>query len=85
MIDTKDYWQLQEAKNKLSQVVHLAEEKAQYITVRGKPAVVVLSVQEYQSLTRPKTTIVEFLQNSPLRDGELDVSRPRDMSRDVDL
>lgn len=84
MIPTKDYWQLQEAKNKLSQVVHLAEEKAQYITVHGKPTVVVMSIREYEALTRPNTTLVDFLQNSP-RGVELDLTRQGDPPREVEL
>lgn len=74
-----------DAKNKLSQVVHLAEEQAQYITIRGKPAVVILSVREYETLLRPKNSLIEFLLDSPLRRTDLDLSRQPDEPRDVDL
>ncbi|WP_041304497.1 type II toxin-antitoxin system Phd/YefM family antitoxin [Kyrpidia tusciae] len=60
-------WQLQDAKNRLSELVHKAMRNGpQMITVRGKPAVVVVSVQEYERLVRPKTSLVEFFRSSPL-------------------
>jgi len=48
MIVRKRRWQLQEAKNRLSEVVRLAQsEGPQTITVRGTDAVVVVSMDEY--------------------------------------
>ena len=81
----KDQWQLQEAKNKLSQLVDQAERGPQFITVRGKPKVVVVSIHDYQDLTRPQTTLVDFFQESPLNGIELDLSRRSDTSREIDL
>lgn len=81
----KSHWQVQEAKNKLSQVIQQAEQGVQTITVRGKPAVVVMAVREYQRLTRPQTTLVEFMRESPLYRLELDLTRSRDTGRPVDL
>ena len=44
-------WQLQEAKAKLSELVRRARsEGPQTITVRGEPAVVVISIEEYERL-----------------------------------
>jgi prevent-host-death family protein len=79
-------WQLQEAKNRLSQVVDLAlHDGPQTITLRGKPAVVVVSVDEYRKLTSPRTGLVRFFRQSPLLDVELDLSRSADISREVEL
>jgi len=48
MIARKRRWQLQEAKNRLSEVVRLAQSDGpQTITVRGTDAVVVISIEEY--------------------------------------
>ncbi len=44
-----------------------------------------LSVQEYEKLIRPKQSLVDFLENSPLRGVELDLSRETDRTRDVDV
>ena len=54
-------WQIQEAKNRLSHLVKkAADDVSQIISVRGKPAAVVLSVEEYQRLTKPKTRLTDF-------------------------
>jgi prevent-host-death family protein len=76
-------WPLQEAKNKLSQVVQqAASEGPQVITVRGRPAAVVVSTQEYERLTRPSTSLLDFFQQSPLYGLELDIERSKDVGRD---
>jgi len=84
---TKDTtWQLQEAKSRLSQVVdHALREGPQTITLRGKPAVVVVSFEEFQNLTRPGTSLREFFRQSPLFETELDLERSKDVSREVPL
>ena len=79
-------WQLQEAKSRLSQVVeHALREGPQTITLRGKPAVVVVSFEEFQNLTRPSASLREFFRQSPLFDTELDLERSKDVSREVPL
>ena len=82
---TKDTsWQLQEAKSRLSQVVdHALREGPQTITLRGKPAVVVVSFEEFQNLTRPRTSLRDFFRQSPLFDMDLDLERSKDLSREV--
>ena len=79
-------WQLQEAKNKFSEVVDKAiKDGPQVVTRRGIETVVIVSMDEYQGLTKPKTDIVDFFQKSPLKDANLDLSRNRDLSRKVDI
>jgi antitoxin Phd len=79
-------WQLQEAKSRLSQVVdHALREGPQTITLRGKPAVVVVSFEEFQNLTRPRTSLCKFFRQSPLYDTELDLERSKEVSREVPL
>ena len=79
-------WQLQEAKNKLSKVVEEARKSGpQFITVRGREAAVVLSIEEYSKLARREDTLLDFFQNSPLRGVDLDITRDQDTGRDVDL
>ncbi len=77
-------WQLQEAKNKLSEVVETAiHDGPQRITKRGKAAAVVLSTKDFERLKRGKESLVDFLQHSPLRN--LDLDRAKDLSREVRL
>lgn len=80
------HWQLQEAKNKLSRVVQLAKsEGPQTITVRGVDEVVVISKEDYQRLTEPKTDLVSFLEGSPWSEVELEIERSRDRGREIHL
>ncbi|MPZ42201.1 MAG: type II toxin-antitoxin system prevent-host-death family antitoxin [Betaproteobacteria bacterium] len=78
-------WQLQEAKNQLSEVVRKAQEEGpQVITLRGTDAVVVLAAKDYKRLSRrPRGSLVQFLRNSPLADVALDLERSRDSGRAV--
>ena len=79
-------WQLQEAKNRLSQVVDSAlHDGPQTITLRGKPAAVVVSFEEFRKMTQPRTGLSQFFRQSPLHDTELDLSRSTDLSREVEL
>lgn len=69
-------WQLQEAKNKLSQLVDDAlNEGPQIITRRGQQVVVVLSFDAYQRLTGGDESLYDFLRISPLAGMELDLTR----------
>ena len=80
-------WSLQDAKNSFSAVVAAAVKGApQTVTKRGKPAVVVLSVAEYQRLSRRKAAeaanFVDHLLGMPQDDGLFE--RGRIKPRNVD-
>lgn len=84
MITKVKKWQLQEAKNRFSEVVRKAsEEGPQTVTKHGKDSVVVLSAEDYQKLEKPKTSLVDFFQRSPLVEIELDTERDKTPARDV--
>lgn len=79
-------WALQDAKNKLSEVVDRSiEEGPQVITRRGRESAVVLSVKDFNRLTGPKGSLVSFFRSSPLAGVELDLERARDYGRKVEL
>ncbi len=79
-------WQLQEAKNRLSQVVDEAlNDGPQIITRRGKEVAVVLSINEYEEIKKPATCIVDFFQNSPFFETQLDLERNKSLSREIDF
>ena len=79
-------WQLQEAKNRLSRVVGEARRgRPQTITLRGEPAAVVVSFDQYLELTRSRQPLSEFFHASPLGGVELDLERSRDVGREVEL
>ena len=78
-------WQLQTAKARFSELVQKSiDEGPQTVTRRGKPAVVVLSVQEYERLRQRKPSLKEVLMSGP--EGEFEVPpRVRDSGREIDL
>ena len=79
-----EYWQLQDAKNRFSEIVNKAlQDGPQVVTRRGKKTVVIMSVEQYQSLVRPQIDIVDFFQKSPLRGEDLDLTRKKDSAREV--
>jgi antitoxin Phd len=80
-------WQLQEAKNKFSEVVEEALKKGpQTITRRGVETVVVLSSAEYQRIILSKTRLSDFFRESPLANTDLDLTRDKtDARSDIEL
>ena len=81
-----EQWQLQDAKNRFSEVVDKALKSGpQIVTRRGKETVVILSVEEYRRLTKTKTNLVDFFRKSPLRGAHLNLERDKEFARDIDL
>jgi antitoxin Phd len=83
-------WKLEDAKNRFSELVRLARRRGpQVVTRHGREAVVVLAVEDYRRLARQDVDLVEFLRNSPLAEalasGEFQLTRARDMPRDIEL
>ncbi len=82
----ENHWQLQDAKNKFSHLVETVQKQGpQIVTKHGKEAVVIISINEYKRLTKPKTTLIEFFKNSPLAEEKLDFSRNKEIPRDIAL
>ena len=79
-------WQLQDAKARLSELVKSASsEGPQEITVRGEPAVVVLSRADYDNLRSAKPSFVEFMRSSPMVGAKLHIERDKSLTRRVDI
>ncbi len=83
-------WQLQEAKNRLSEVVRAAQTKgAQIISVHGKDTAVVLSLADYRQLQVQNEPLGTFLMRTAPRDLGIDpdelFKRSDDIGRDIDL
>jgi len=78
-------WQLAEAKNKFTDLIHRAlTEGPQKITRRGVETAVVLSAEEYQRLTRGRPSFKEYLMQGPSFEG-LDLERDQSPGRVVEL
>ncbi len=80
-------WQLQEAKNKFSQVVQYARKEPQIITLHSKETVAIISIEDYHKLypKKKKPSLLNIMQHSPWADIDLDVFRSKDTGRDIEL
>ena len=78
-------WQLQEAKQKFSELVRrTVEEGPQTVTRHGEEVVVMVPVEEYRRLSGGKPDFKEFLLSGPELD-ELRLERQEDKPRDISL
>jgi prevent-host-death family protein len=75
-------WQIQEAKNKFSEVVDKAiKHGPQIITKRGVEAVIVLSYAEYRKAMLNQKKLSDFFRESPLAEVEFDLRRDKSRLR----
>lgn len=75
-------WQLQEAKNKFSEVVEEAlKHGPQVITKRGKETVIVLSYADYRKMMLTQKKLSDFFRESPLVGIDLDLTRDTSPTR----
>jgi len=70
-----DRWQLQEAKQRFSELIRSVEaDGPQVVTRHGEDVVVVISIAEYRHLRHEGENFKAFLQSAP--DLDLETSRP---------
>jgi len=78
-------WQLQTAKSKFSAVVNKAlEGTPQLVTKKGKPAVYVISAEEYEKL-KGRRSFKKLLLNSPHKTVDIQLDRQKDSGRRVNI
>lgn len=79
-------WSVADAKARFSDVVARAlEDGPQIVTRRGRRAVVVVSVEEWERKVSRRGSLAEFFAESPLRGSGLTVERSDDAGRPVGL
>jgi prevent-host-death family protein len=86
-------WQLQDAKNRFSEVVKKArDEGPQTVTVHGQRAAVVVSALEFDALIKPRMSFVDFLlsdtpDGEPWPDDVVDAinNRSTDNGREIEI
>ena len=84
-------WQLQEAKQRFSEVVRQAEDDGpQVVTRHGQEVVVVISFDSYQRLFPGRPGFKEFLRSEPHFDDldfqvDLEVNRSREPAPEIEL
>lgn len=78
-------WQLQKAKQHLSEVLDRAiEEGPQVVTRHGKEVAVIVGIEEYRRLAALKPDFKRFLLEAPPL-AELTIERSSDLPREVEL
>jgi len=81
-----DRWSSADAKARFSELLDRAETTGpQTVLRRGRPAVVVVSVAEWERKSRRVGNLAEFFAASPLRGAELSMERDKDGTREIDL
>jgi len=83
-----NFWRLQTAKARFSEVVKRAKaDGPQHVTVYGRDEVVIISTEEFRRLTGGVTgqALIEALQSSPYRDVDIEPSRMAMPVREVEL
>ena len=79
------HWQVQEAKQRLSEVLRSAEAgDPQVISRHGKDVAVVIDIATYRSLVGVEVDLHTFLRHGPTLD-DLELERSPEPSRRVDL
>lgn len=79
-------WQLQEAKSRFSDLVKTAmTQGAQIVTKHGKPAVVVLSAEDYHQRFGPPKSLAAALRSCPEDLSGLIGHRTKRVAREIKL
>jgi hypothetical protein len=51
--------------------------------MRGRPAMVIVSQQEYLKFRKPNVSFIELMQNAPLTDADIEFERDRSDAREI--
>ncbi|MBT8227279.1 MAG: type II toxin-antitoxin system Phd/YefM family antitoxin [Dactylosporangium sp.] len=79
-------WQVQEAKQRFSEVVRAAETgEPQVVTRHGMEIVVMIDIASYRRFHGGSVSLMGYLRCAPHVDLELPVERQRDLPREVEL
>lgn len=79
------HWQVQEAKQRFSEMVRQAHDDGpQVVTRHGEEVAVVIGIEEYRRLTGSKPDFKDFLLSAPDL-AALDIRRPGERARPMEL
>jgi prevent-host-death family protein len=78
-------WQVQEAKQRLSELLRAAQGgEPQVITKHGEDVAVVIDIASYRRLAGVQLELADYLRHGPTFD-DLDLRRPDDRPREADI
>ncbi|MBX6723649.1 MAG: type II toxin-antitoxin system Phd/YefM family antitoxin [Dactylosporangium sp.] len=79
-------WQVQEAKQRFSEVLRAAASgEPQIVTRHGEEVAVVIDIAEYRRLRGESVGFMDYLRAEPYVDVDLEAERTPDLPRDIDL
>jgi prevent-host-death family protein len=79
-------WSIQDAKAKISELVKYSQLEPQSITYHGKPVAVMLSINQFEQLSKNTQSLVSFMRSSPFYgDDELSFEREQSLTREVEF
>jgi prevent-host-death family protein len=80
------HWQVQEAKQRFSEVLRAAEAgEPQIVTKHGEEVAVVIDIAEYRRLRGQSVGFMDYLRVGPLVETDLEIERAHDLPREIDL
>jgi len=90
---THDHWQIQDAKQRFSEMIRaVAHDGPQIITRHGQEVAVVVDIAEYRRLVRPTVDLTGLLLGGPVLSddaieviAEVESERKADVGRPIDL
>ncbi len=77
-------WQVQEAKQRLSELLRAAEAEPQVITRHGEDVAVVVDIARWRRLTGVEVELADYLRHGPTVD-DLDLRRADDGPREAEV
>lgn len=79
-------WQVQEAKQRFSEVLRAAETgEPQIVTKRGEAVAVVIDIAEYRRLRGQPVGFMQYLVAEAVADDDFVIERRSELPRDIDL
>jgi prevent-host-death family protein len=79
-------WQIQDAKQRFSEVLRAAAEgEPQIVTKHGREVAVVIDIEEYRRLRGGVPSFMAFLRADPILDDDFEIERQSDLPRQIDL
>ena len=79
-------WQVQEAKQRFSELLRAAESgDPQIVTRHGEEVAVMIDIAQYRHLQGQAVGFMDYLRSEPLLDADLEIERASDAPRTVDL
>ena len=80
------HWQVQEAKQRFSEVLRAAATgEPQIVTKHGEAVAVVLDIAHYRLLRGESVSFMDYLHAAPTAGADFEVDRRSDPPRDIDL